>query len=216
MSLKEDLKKQKLTQESKVQCLFVPLYYCGMAFEKLRDLLYSYYHDMRCPEIDSEAFSILLVLAGKREAMLFQTDFDPRDEDSEKFNDYAKTEKTRALQLQQNIKHLIFDELSLSGIDVRSDVSGHSFFIYSKQIQEPLSRSHLRYLCPYEPEKFTCYVGFDLNRKQIYGFGCFEITSTDFEELGRRLNAYKEVAAVLSNVCVSLSLRFELIKTAPV
>ena len=121
--------------------------------------------------------------------MLFQTDYDPRDE--------GTLEKARSLQLMEDMKLLLLN--IAPNIGVWSDGSGHSFLIHDKSLNITGDLcDYLDYLYPYDPDHFACYVRFELNNfLDIYGFGCIELTKSDLSELSLRLKDYNEVAKMI-------------------
>lgn len=211
-------KKPRLSQDDDVKKSFLSQNEYQEIFNKMKDILCDY--NACCwKDVEAEAFSILIVLCGKRTAMLVQTSYNPRDAEYPEHQQFAKKQQLRALQLGKQLKCLINDEFALSGIVVSKEDNGAGFLIYSIAIQDAVdarmaagesSCIHLRYLYPYKPEMFTCFAGFDLNKNEVYSFGCFEITPFDLYELKIRLEAYKEVALGLRSCEITLHLKIPL------
>ncbi len=213
-----DPKRQKLESENNIN-EYLPLEQCQKAF----DLLLKLVSDRVGCAMEGDTFNILLVLTGKREAMLLQTKYGWQDEyDGKELDVDTAKEKERSLKVHQDIRRVIHEEFLLTNIHVISDNDGQSLYIYSKaqhtlllnsQCKNEVVPTHcfLRYLYPFEHEKFTCFAKFMLNnQQQIYGFGCFEVSVSDLAELRRRLNEYKQIAAVLSRIEVHLAVIYHL------
>lgn len=221
MTIPDDPVEQKTKSRKLEQCqqfIYLAPDKFQFAFDQLKQLLSDYKEHCTCSDVAAQAFSILIVLAGKRDAMSLQTSFDPRDLENPEYRESGLSNQTSARELGKKIQILINDTLQLSDFRVLEQFEGHSFQIYSSKIQNEVDVQiatnarpccHLRYLYPYEPERFTCSALFSMNEKWIYGFGCFEITTADMLELGRRLALYKEVAAHLENCKVQMVLKFD-------
>lgn len=169
--------------------------------EKLRTFFFQYHsHKYACEPAcepawairaaEMSAFNVLIVLAGKREAMLFQSDKDPRNEE------LAEESHTQLLSLYANMA-IFMQKWPTYKIACR--IGG--FYVYHIDMQMHLDQSDLSrflgYLSPFEPNKWSHLIRFSLNRTDFLVFGCTELSFTNLTVLKHRLRSYQAVASCL-------------------
>ncbi len=170
------------------------------SFVKLTNRLSGYYtHEkVAYPDIFAipEAFNILIVLANKRDAMLFQSVGDAREENKEKVDQQQKH-----LELLGNhLKRMINFDFGLPNFNILVDTCG--IYIYHSRIQHEVDARYktktmtdiLRYLSPFQPENWDYMVSFKYNGHSFLSFGCIDSNLMFIEELKKRLEDYKFVA----------------------
>ncbi len=196
-----------------VRCHHVPEEEYRDVFEKLQNLFKMYHHhkytfEPACEErwaifaAKTSAFNVLIVMAGKRKAMLFQSDKDPRNEE------FAEEDHARLLLLNVDMASLL-KECQLFDYKVLCEIGG--IYVYHIDVQLSMDTAPLNdilgYLSPYEPDMWTHFVSFSFNQAPFLGFGCTQICPTNIEELRRRLRGYQTVAKYLDGK-VTLALEF--------